>query len=193
MRPRCSSFRPDSQNAVVGSGFAQLQLVTNPAQRILPALVQQMLDVLVEAASTASACSASQSGRVVNRPSQGPADDADVGLDCCRSQSARLLTSGRAAAARISLSVTSRRRAPRRSTLVSFSRHAVHVVPVHRTGYEWRCLGRQREGTLRRGLTTPQSAGRLLLGKLLAALVLTTVVALTGLLAAVAWFGLAIR
>ena len=47
------------------------------------------------------------------------------------------------------------------------------------------------EGTLRRVLTTPQSAGRLLLGKLLAALVMTTVVALTGLLAAVAWFGLA--
>jgi ABC-type multidrug transport system permease subunit len=47
------------------------------------------------------------------------------------------------------------------------------------------------EGTLRRVLTTPQSAGRLLLGKLLAALVLTSVVALTGLLAAVAWFGLA--
>ena len=49
----------------------------------------------------------------------------------------------------------------------------------------------KREGTLARLLTTPQSAGQMLLGKLLAGLAVTSIVSLTGLLAAVLFFELA--
>jgi ABC-type multidrug transport system permease subunit len=48
----------------------------------------------------------------------------------------------------------------------------------------------KQEGTLRRLLTTPQSAGRLLLGKLIAGVAVAVAVALTGLLGAVALFDL---
>jgi NAD(P)-dependent dehydrogenase (short-subunit alcohol dehydrogenase family) len=62
-RQRAARHSGGFQNAVVGSGSAQLQLVTNPAQRVLPALVQQMLDVLVEAAFYGQRLFASRSAR----------------------------------------------------------------------------------------------------------------------------------
>ena len=49
----------------------------------------------------------------------------------------------------------------------------------------------KQEGTLRRLLTTPQSAGRLLFGKLVAGIAVAAAVAVAGLLGAVALFDLA--
>jgi len=49
----------------------------------------------------------------------------------------------------------------------------------------------KRSGTLRRLLTTQQSTGWLLLGKVLAGIAVTIIVALAGLLASVVWFNLA--
>jgi len=66
------------QNAVVGSGSAQLQLVTNPAQRVLPALVQQMLDVLVEAAFYGQRLFGEPLRRVAGPTGTGPPSDANV-------------------------------------------------------------------------------------------------------------------
>ena len=181
------------QNAVIGSGSAQLQLVTNPAQRILPALVQQMLDVLVEAAFYGQRLFGEPMKRVVAGSSQGPADDSAVAsiAVAINQQIARL--QGVLLPPVISLSVTSEtsRAAPLNFGQVFLPGMLFMSFLFIAQGMSGDVWDEKSEGTLRRVLTTPQSAGRLLLGKLLAALVLTSVVALTGLLAAVAWFGLA--
>jgi ABC-type multidrug transport system permease subunit len=167
--------------------------VTNPAQRILPALVQQMLDVLVEAAFYGQRLFGEPMKRVVAGSSQGPADDSAVAsiAVAVNQQIARL--QGVLLPPVISLAVTSEtsRAAPLNFGQVFLPGMLFMSFLFIAQGMSGDVWDEKSEGTLRRVLTTPQSAGRLLLGKLLAALVLTSVVALTGLLAAVAWFGLA--
>ena len=183
---------PGFQNAVVGSGSAQLQLVTNPAQRVLPALVQQMLEVLVEAAFYGQRLFGEPMRRVVAGSSQGSADDAAVAsiAVAVNQQIARL--QGVLLPPVISLSVQSEtsRAAPLNFGQVFLPGMLFMSFLFIAQGMSSDVWDEKNEGTLRRLMTTSQSAARLLLGKLLAALVLTTVVGLTGLLAAVAWFGL---
>lgn len=181
------------QNAVVGSGSAQLQLVTNPAQRVLPALVQQMLDVLVEAAFYGQRLFGEPLRRVAGQSGQGPATDANVAAVAVAVNQEIAKLQGVLLPPIISLSVKSEvaRAAPLNFGQVFLPGMLFMSFLFIAQGMSGDVWEEKTETTLRRLMTTPQSAARLLLGKLLAAVALTTVVALTGLLTSVAWFGLA--
>ena len=181
------------QSAVLGTGSAQLQLVTNPAQRVLPALVQQMLDVLVEAAFYGQRLLGEPLRRVAGQATQGPASDASVAAIAVAVNQEIAKLRGVLLPPIISLSVKSEvaRAAPLNFGQVFLPGMLFMSFLFIAQGVSGDVWEEKTESTLRRLMTTPQSAARLLLGKLLAAVALTTVVALTGLLTAVAWFGLA--
>jgi ABC-type Na+ efflux pump permease subunit len=180
------------QNAVIGSGSAQLQLVTNPAQRVLPALVQQMLEVLVEAAFYGERLFGESMRRVIGGSSQGP-DNAAVAAIAVEVNQQITRLQGVLLPPVISLSVQSE---TSRDVPLNFGQlflpgmlfMSFLFIAQGMSGDVW---DEKSGGTLQRVLTTPHGAGPFLFGKLLAAIMLTAVVALTGLLAAVAWFGLA--
>jgi len=180
------------QNAVVGSGSAQLQLVTNPAQRVLPALVQQMLDVLVEAAFYGQRLFGEPLRRVAGPTGTGPPSDANVAAIAVAVNQEIAKLQGVLLPPIISLSVKSEasRAAPLNFGQVFLPGMLFMSFLFIAQGMSGDVWEEKTESTLRRLMTTPQSAARLLLGKLLAAVALTTVVALTGLLTAVAWFDL---
>jgi hypothetical protein len=66
------------QDAVIGTRSARLQLVTNPAERVLPTMVRQTLEVVVEGAFYAQRLFSEPLSRIANAPQSGPAPDADV-------------------------------------------------------------------------------------------------------------------
>ena len=66
------------QNAVIGTGSARLQLVTNPSQRVLPAVVRQMVEVLVEGAFYAQRLFAEPIDLIASSSQSLPAQDANV-------------------------------------------------------------------------------------------------------------------
>lgn len=178
------------QDAVLGTGSATLQLVTNPAQRVLPGLVQQMLDAIVEAAFYAQQFFAEPIGRIASSTQQPTdADVAAIAVDISRRIAG---LQGTLLPPVISMSVKTVDAGPRLNFGQVFLPGMLFMSFLFiAQGISFDVWDEKRAGTLRRLLTTPQSPGRLLLGKLVAGLAVTTVVALTGLLTAVAWFDLA--
>ena len=181
------------QNAVVGTGSATLQLVTNPAQRVLPTIVQQALEVLVEAAFYGQRLFAEPINRVAGRLPQGPPTNADVASIAVEVNQRLAALQGVLLPPVLSVSVkteTSTEQPLNFGQLFLPGMLFMSFLFIAQ-GMSFDVWEEKREGTLTRLLTTPQSAGRLLLGKLLAGLAVTSVVSLTGLLAAVMFFDLA--
>jgi ABC-type multidrug transport system permease subunit len=182
------------QNAVLGRGSATLQLVTNPAQRILPLMVQQPLEILVDGAFYAQRLFGEPIRRIADGQTQGPPADADIASIAVEIN--RQITALQGSLLPPVISVTVKTDNPSATPPLNFGQlflpgmffMSFLFVAQGMSADVW---DEKREGTLRRLLTTPQTAGRLLLGKLLAGLVMTAIIALIGLLAAVAWFGLA--
>ncbi len=182
------------QNAVLGRSSATLQLVTNPAQRILPLMVQQPLEVLVDGAFYAQRLFGEPIRRIADGQTQGPPADADIASIAVEIN--RQITALQGSLLPPVISVTVKTDNPSATPPLNFGQlflpgmffMSFLFVAQGMSADVW---DEKREGTLRRLLTTPQTAGRLLLGKLLAGLVMTAIIALIGLLAAVAWFGLA--
>lgn len=178
------------QDAVIGTGSATLQLVTNPAQRVLPALVQQMLDAIVEASFYAQQLFAEPIGRIA-RSTQQPsdADVAAIAVDISRRITG---LQGALLPPVISVSVKTVAAGPRLNFGQLFLPGMLFMSFLFiAQGISFDVWEEKRSGALRRLLTTPQSPGRLLLGKLLAGVAVTIIVAVAGLLAAVMWFDLA--
>jgi ABC-type multidrug transport system permease subunit len=177
------------QDAVIGTGSATLQLVTNPAQRVLPALVQQMLDALVESAFYAQQLFAEPLGRIAG--SQGQPSDADVAAiagDISRRLSG---LQGVLLPPVLSVSVRTVSAGPRLNFGQVFLPGMLFMSFLFiAQGMSFDVWEEKRAGTLRRLLTTPQSPGWMLLGKLFAGVAVTLIVALAGLLASVVWFDL---
>ena len=182
------------QSAVVGRGAANLQLVTNPAQRILPLMVQQPLEILVDAAFYAQRLFGEPIRRIADSATQGPPANADIASIAIEIN--RQITALQGSLLPPVISVTVKADNPSATPPLNFGQlflpgmffMSFLFVAQGMSADVW---DEKREGTLRRLLSTPQTAARLLLGKLLAGLVITAVIALIGLLAAVAWFGLA--
>ena len=179
------------QNAVIGTGTATLELVTNPAQRLLPDIVRQSLDVLVDAAFYGRQLFGDQLQRL-SQTTQGPPTSADVAAIAAAINDRLAALQGVLLPPVINLTVnTERPQAPLNFGQLFLPGMLFMSFLFIAQGMSFDVWEEKREGTLRRLLTTPQSAGRFLLGKLLASLGVTTIVALAGLVAAVFWFDLA--
>ena len=179
------------QNAVIGTGTARLQLVTNPSERVMPAMVRQMVDVLVEAAFYGQRLFAEPINRIASSQS-GPAADADVASIAIAVNQRLTQLQGVLLPPVITFSVRTDTADEER---LNFGQLFLPGMLFMSFLFIAQGMGadiweEKREGTLRRLLATPQSAGRLLLGKLLAGIVVALAVALAGLLGAVALFDL---
>jgi ABC-type multidrug transport system permease subunit len=179
------------QNAVVGTGSARLELVTNPAQRVLPAIVRQTLDVVVEAVFYGQQLLAEPLNRIASQG--GPPADADVASISVDINQRIAELQGVLLPPVISLSVKTAADAPPPLNFGQLFLPGMLFMSFLfiAQGMSFDVWEEKREGTLRRLLTTSQSSGRLLLGKLLAGIGVTCVVSLVGLLAGAVWFGLA--
>ena len=180
------------QNAVLGTGSATLELVTNPAQRILPGMVQQSVEVLVEVAFYGQQLFGDQIRGVAGRAILGSPSAADVAAIAVAVNRQIEAVQGVLLPPVINLTV----KTATPQAILNFGQLFLPGMLFMSflfiaQGMSFDVWEEKREGTLRRLLTTPQSAGRFLLGKLLAALGVTTIVALVGLIAAVLWFDLA--
>ena len=180
------------QDAVVGTGSARLQLVTNPAERVLPAMVRQMLEVVVEGAFYGQRLFAEPLSKIANSPQAGPASDTDVAAIAVDINQRLTQLQGVLLPPVITLSVKTDTSA---SQPLNFGQLFLPGVLFMAflfiaQGMSVDVWDEKQEGTLRRLLTTPQSAGRLLAGKLVAGIAVAAVVALAGLVGAVALFGL---
>lgn len=180
------------QNAVLGTGSATLELVTNPAQRLLPGVVQQSMEVLVEVAFYGQRLFGDQIRRVAGQTTQGPPANADVAAIAVAVNQQIEALQGVLLPPVINLTV----KTEQPQAVLNFGQLFLPGMLFMSflfiaQGMSFDVWEEKREGTLRRLLTTPQSAGRFLFGKLLASLGVTTIVALVGLVAAVFWFDLA--
>ena len=179
------------QNAVIGTGTARLQLVTNPSERVMPAMVRQMVDVLVEAAFYGQRLFAEPIKRIASSQS-GPAADADVASIAIAVNQRLTQLLGVLLPPVITFSVRTDTADEER---LNFGQLFLPGMLFMSFLFIAQGMGadiweEKREGTLRRLLATPQSAGQLLLGKLLAGVGVAIAVALAGLLGAVALFDL---
>ena len=62
---------PGLQEAVLGEGTAEIRLVTNPAQRILPGMIEEALEVAVELAFYGERLLGEPAGRILDGPPDG--------------------------------------------------------------------------------------------------------------------------
>ena len=179
------------QNAVIGTGTARLQLVTNPSERVMPTMVRQMVEVLVEAAFYGQRLFAEPINRIASSQ-PGPAADADVASIAIAVNQRLTQLQGVLLPPVITFSVRTDTADEER---LNFGQLFLPGMLFMSFLFIAQGMGadiweEKREGTLRRLLATPQSAGRLLLGKLLAGIGVALAVALVGLLGAVALFDL---
>jgi ABC-type multidrug transport system permease subunit len=181
------------QNAVTGTGSARLELVTNPAERVLPAMVRQMFEVVVEAAFYGQQIFAEPISRIADSSQAGPATDADVAAIAVEINQQLTELQGVLLPPVITLAVKTDTPTtqPLNFGQLFLPGMLFMAFLFIAQGMSFDVWDEKQEGTLRRLLATPQSAGRLLLGKLLAGVGVAAVVALVGLLGAVALFDLA--
>lgn len=180
------------QNAVIGAGSTRLQLVTNPSQRVLPAIVRQMLEVLVEGAFYGQRLFAAPINRIATSAPTGTPPDADVASIAVAINQRLAELQGVLLPPVITFSVKTDTRTEQPLNFGQLFLPGMLFMSFLfiAQGMGFDVWEEKREGTLRRLLATPQSAGRLLLGKLLAGVGVAAAVALAGLLAAVALFDL---
>ena len=180
------------QDAVIGNGTARVQLVTNPSERVMPAMVRQMVEVLVEAAFYGQRLFSEPITQIASSSQSGPAADADVASIAIAINQRLTQLQGVLLPPVITFSVKTDTPDEER---LNFGQLFLPGMLFMSFLFIAQGMGadiweEKREGTLRRLLATPQSAGRLLLGKLLAGVAVAIAVALAGLLAAVALFDL---
>jgi len=182
------------QAAVFGTGSANLQLLTNPSQRILPGIVQQGSEVLVDAAFYVQRLFGGPIRRIADQTGKGPPAAADVAVIAV--EISRQITALQGSLLPPVISVATKAADPAAAPAPNFGQvflpgmlfMSFLFIASGMSGDIW---DEKQHGTLRRLMATPQSPGGLLLGKLLAGAAVSAVVALVGLLAAVVQFDLA--
>jgi ABC-type multidrug transport system permease subunit len=158
----------------------------------MPAMARQMVEVLVEAAFYAQRLFSEPINQIASSSQAGPAADADVASVAIAINQRLTQLQGVLLPPVITFSVKTD--TPDEEPL-NFGQLFLPGMLFMSFLFIAQGMGadiweEKREGTLRRLLATPQSAGRLLLGKLLAGVAVAIAVALAGLLGAVALFGL---
>jgi ABC-type multidrug transport system permease subunit len=182
------------QQAVLGDSAAELTLVTNPAEQILPGIVEESLEIAVEAVFYAQQIF----GPVLRRigtSGAGPPSNADVAAISVEIN--ETLTSLQNVVLPPAIALTVVREAPEQAGpsltlgqlfLPGMLFMSFLFIAGAMAGDIWE---EQQMGTLRRALATPQSALRLLTGKLVAGAALMTAIGLVALAAGAVLFDIA--
>ena len=173
---------------------AELKLVTNPAQQILPNIVEETLEIVVEGVFYAQQIFGPALRRIADAGS-GPPSDVDVAAMAVEIN--REVTSLQNVLFPPAIALTVARAAPERTApslslgqlfLPGMLFMSLLFIAGGMAGDIWE---EQQMGTLKRALATPQSARRLLAGKLLAGIVMMTVIAFVALAAGALLFDVA--
>jgi ABC-type multidrug transport system permease subunit len=173
---------------------AELKLVTNPAQQILPNIVEETLEIVVEGVFYAQQIFGDALRRIAASRS-GPPSDVDVAAMAVEIN--REVTSLQNVLFPPAIALTVARSAPERTApslslgqlfLPGMLFMSLLFIAGGMAGDIWE---EQQMGTLKRALATPQSARRLLAGKLLAGTVMMTVIGFVALAAGALLFDVA--
>jgi len=173
---------------------AELKLVTNPAQQILPNIVEETLEIVVEGVFYAQQIFGGALRRIAASRS-GPPSDVDVAAMAVEIN--REVTSLQDVLFPPAIALTVARAAPERTApslslgqlfLPGMLFMSLLFIAGGMAGDIWE---EQQMGTLKRALATPQSALRLLAGKLLAGIVMMTAIAFVALAAGALLFDVA--
>jgi ABC-type Na+ efflux pump permease subunit len=184
------------QAAVLDDTPAELLLVTNPAQGILPGIVEEGLGILVEGAFYAQRIFGPEIRRLagsVTGPGGAPSD-ADVAAVSVAINARLRQLEGVLLPPVLTLDVQVEETgggANLNFGQLFFPGILFMSILFIAQGMSLDIWQEQARGTLRRVLTTPQSAGRLLAGKLAAGTALVGLVVLVALAASTALFGVA--
>ena len=183
------------QDTVLDQASSQIELVTNPAERILPDIVEEVLEILVEGVFYAQQLFGPSLRRIAGGNTSGPPADVDVAAISVEinQQIARLQNVVIPPA--ITLKVTTETPGQAGGAPLSFTQLVLPGMLFMSllfiaTGMSTDIWEEQRLGTLKRALTTPQSAYRLLGGKLIAGIMLMTAISLVALGGAFVLFGI---
>jgi ABC-type multidrug transport system permease subunit len=178
------------QEAVLQDTPTRIELVTNPAEQILPRIVEEALEILVEAVFYGQQLFGPTLRRLAATATSGAPSDAQVASISVEinQQLARLqnvlippvitVTAATESEGEESLSFG-------QLFLPGMLLMSILFIAQGMSSDIWQ---EQRKGTLRRALTTPQSPHRLLAGKLTAGMMLMAAVTAAGLIAASAVF-----
>ena len=174
------------QNAVLDQSSSELTLFTNPSQQILPGIVQEVLEIVVEGVFYVQQIFGPVLRRLVPDVTTGPPADADVAAISVEmnQQLARLQNVVIPPAISLTVMTESPEQAgPSLNLGQLFLPGMLFMsflfIASGMSGDVWE---EQRMGTLRRALTTPQSAHALLTGKLLAGVTLMAAIGLVALI-----------
>lgn len=182
------------QRSILEGTPATIELVTNPAERILPGIVEEALDILVEGAFYLQRVFGPTLRALTSGASSGPPSNAEVAALSIAINERLIQLQDVLIPPAIELDV--RVENPQQGDQLSFGQVFLPGILFMSflfvaTGMSVDIWTEKARGTLRRVMTTPQSASRLLAGKLVAGAILMTGIALAGLLAAVAFFDVA--
>ncbi len=184
------------QDTVLDQASTEIVLVTNPAERILPGIVEEALEIVVEGVFYAQQLFGPSLRRIAGGSTAGAPSDADVAAISVEinQQIARLQNVVIPPA--ITVKVVTETPQPQGGPSLSFGQLFVPGMLFMSflfiaTGMSTDIWEEQRLGTLRRALTTPQSAYSLLGGKLIAGIMLMTAIALVALGGAFVLFDIA--
>jgi ABC-type multidrug transport system permease subunit len=183
------------QDAVLQQTPAEITLVTNPAERILPQIVREALEIAVEGVFYVQQLFGPQLRRIGGDTTAGPPADADV-ASIAVTINQQLATLDTVLFPPVIRLIVAAREEASAGPSLSFGQlflpgmlfMSFLFVASGMSGDIWE---EQRLGTLRKGLTTPQSAHALLAGKLVAGMAMMTAVGLIALIGATALFDLA--
>jgi ABC-type Na+ efflux pump permease subunit len=181
--------------AVLDSGSAELTLLTNPAEQILPGIVEETVEIVVEGVFYAQQLFGPTLRRIGAGGAAGPPSNADVAAIAVEINQQIASLQNLVIPPAIALTVV--RESPEQTGPSLTMAHlflpgmlfmSFLFIAGAMAGDIWE---EQQMGTLRRALTTPQSVYRLLAGKLVAGLALMSVIGLVALVAAALLFDLA--
>ena len=190
----------DASSASAGSSVsaraaAELTLVTNPAQQILPGIVEETLEIVVEGVFYAQQIFGQALRRISDTAGPGPPSNEDVAAIAVEINREAASLQNVLFPPAIALTVV--RAAPEQAgPSLSFGQlffpgmlfMSLLFIAGGMAGDIWE---EQQMGTLKRALSTAQSARRLLAGKLVAGIVMMTVIGSVALAAGTVLFDLA--
>jgi ABC-type multidrug transport system permease subunit len=182
------------QAAVLDQGNAQLALLTNPSERILPGIVEEALEIVVEGVFYGQRLFGPVLRRVAAGNPAGPPSDADVASVSVEINQQLARLQGVLLPPVITVDVGIEQ--PASGQTLGFGQIFLPGLLFMSflfiaSGISSDVWEEKASGTMRRALTTPQSPLALLAGKVLAGVVLIAAIGLVALLLSVGLFGVA--
>ena len=182
------------QDAVLQDTPAQLTLITNPAQTIVPGIIQEALEIAVEGVFYAQRLFGEPIRRIADTATTGPPSNAAVAAISVEINE-RMSSLGNVLIPPV-LDLQMTTEEPPSRPALNFGQ--LFVPGMLFMSFLFLAQGtsldvwtEQTNGTLRRSLTTPQGPARILAGKLAGGLVIVACVALVALVVMAAFFDIA--